>query len=333
MAGNVNFNTLLTTTLESRTGKLADVVTKNNALLYRLDERGNRKPVSGGSKIVEELEYGESDHVWYAGYDTISFTNPQILTAAEYAFKFLAAPVGMSGEELLKNSGKERVIDLMEAKIKNAEKTLRNEMSKGIYSDGTGSSGKQLTGLKALVADDPTTGTVGGINRATSGNEFWRNYADVKATAGEALTSATIYAAMNKAYLSCSRGTDKPDLIVADDKLYTLYESSLVPQQRFMDSKLADAGFTSLKFKGADVIYDGGIGGYCPEGHMYFLNTDYLKLRPHRERDFRLIGDRNRVAINQDAIYAIIGWAGNLTMSNAELQGVLVDYVKPTSAS
>ncbi len=330
MAGNVNFNNVLAVTLENRMGELADNVTKNNALLKRLNERGNRRPVSGGTKIVEEIAYNESDKVWYSGYDTISFTNPQVFTAAEYAWKLLAAPVGISGEELLQNSGKERVIDLMEAKIDNAEITLRNTMSKALYSDGTGSSGKEIGGLKLLVADDPTSGTVGGINRATTGNEFWRNYAKVETNA---LTTSTIYAAMNDAYLACSRGTDKPDLIVADDKMYTLYEQSLTPMQRFTDAKLADAGFQNIKFKGADVIYDGGIGGYCPNKHMYFLNTKYLKLRPHRDRDFKLIGDRNRVAINQDAIYAIIGWAGNLTMNNAQLQGVLVDAGADVSAS
>lgn len=322
MAGNVNFDDLLTTTLESRTGKLADNVTDNNALLSRLKERGNIRPISGGTKIVEELEYGESDTYWYSGYDTLTFNNPQLFTAAEYELKLLAAQIGCSGEELLKNSGRERVIDLMEAKIKNAEKSLANQMSVGIYSDGTGNSGKQLTGLKALVADDPTTGTVGGINRATSGNEFWRNQTS---TAGSALTASTIYAAMNGVFLACSRGSDKPDLIVADDSMFKTYEASLVPQQRFTNAKLGEAGFENLKFKGADVIYDGGIGGQCPSKHMYFLNTEYLKLRPHRERNFKLIGDRERVAINQDAIYRIIGWAGNLTMSNAQLQGVLID--------
>lgn len=330
MAGNVNFDNLLTTTLESRTGKLADNVTANNAILSRLKERGNIRPISGGSKIVEELEYGEGDTYWYTGYDTLTFNNPQLFTAAAYEMKLLAAPIGCSGEELLKNSGKERVIDLMEAKIKNAEKSLANQMSVGIYSDGTGNSGKQLTGLKALVADDPTSGTVGGINRATSGNEFWRNYAK---SFGTALTTSTIYGAMNDAYLACSRGSDKPDLIVADDTLYGIYEGSLVAQQRFVNAKLAEAGFENLKFKGADVIYDGGIGGKCPAGHMYFLNTEYLKLRPHRERNFKLIGDRERVAINQDAVYRIVGWAGNLTMSNAQLQGVIVDTTLSGSGS
>jgi uncharacterized protein YdbL (DUF1318 family) len=316
MVGNVNFDNLLTTTLESRTGKLADNVSDNNALLKRLKERGNIRPVSGGTKIVEELEYGESDSIWYTGYDKIDFTNPQLFSAAEFDLKLLAAPVGISGEELLKNAGKERVIDLLEAKIKNAEKTLKNQMSAAIYSDGTGSGGKQLTGLQALVSDAPTTGTVGGIDRAS--NEFWRNVAKTSA-----VTAENIYAAMNEVYLACSRGSDVPDLIVADDELYATYEASLGEKQRFTNAKLAEAGFTNLKFKSADVIYDGGVGGKCPAGHMYFLNTEYLRLRPHKERNFKLIGGE-RMAINQDAIYKIIGWAGNLTMSNAQLQGVLI---------
>lgn len=322
MPGNSLFDNVLTTTLENRTGKLADNMTKNNALLSRLNERGNIRPLDGGSSIVEEIEYGESDSYWYSGYDTLTFNGPQLYTAATYDWKLLAAPVGASGEEILKNSGRERVIDLVEAKLKNAVKTLKNQMSIALYSDGTGSSGKQLTGLKVLVADDPTTGTVGGINRATSGNEFWRNQAKVNTTA---LTTSTIKGEMQALYLKCSRGTDRPDLIVADDSMFTLYENSLVEQMRFTNNKLADAGFMNLKYKGADVIYDGGIGGACPQGHMYFLNTNYLRLRPHKDRQFKMIGERERVAINQDAVYHLIGWAGNLTMSNAELQGVLVD--------
>jgi hypothetical protein len=86
---------------------------------------------------------------------------------------------------------------------------------------------------------------------------------------------------------------------------------------------MAEAGFTTLKFKGADVVFDGGQGGACPAKHMYFLNTDYLYLRPHKDRNMKVIGG-DRMAINQDALYRIIGWAGNLTLSNAALQGVLV---------
>ena len=183
----------------------------------------------------------------------------------------------------------------------------------------TGSSGKEIGGLALLVADDPTTGTVGGIDRSVTGNEFWRN----QSLSGE-INKDNITQMMNNLYQKCTRGSDKPDLIVCDDKLYSLYDSTLMDMQRFTDPKMADAGFVSVKFKGADVIFDGGQGGYCPEDHMYFLNSDYIYLRTHKDRDMSVIGG-DRLAINQDAYYRIIGWAGNMTMSNAALQGVLIN--------
>ena len=323
---NTNYNEIFTSTLESRTAKLADNVSKNNALLTKLKSKGKVRPITGGSKILEELEYGEGDMVWYSGYDTINYTPKQLFTAAEYAIKLAAVPVAVSGEDMLKNSGKAQVLELMEKRIQNAEKTMGNQLSAAMYGDGTASNGKAIGGLKLLVADDPATGTVGNINRAASGNEFWRN----QSASVSGLTSENIMQAMNEMYLKCSRGIDKPDLIIVDDKLYSIYEQALQPQARFNNPKLAEAGFTNLKFKGADVIFDGGQGGYCPADHMYFLNTDYLYLRPHKDRNMKVIGG-DRLAINQDAMYRIIGWAGNMTMSNAALQGVLIN--QPVSSS
>ena len=256
--------------------------------------------------------------IWYSGYDTISYSPKQLFTAAEYALKLCAVPVAVSGEELLMNSGKEQVLDLFEKRIANAEKTLINKMAAAVYGDGTGSSGKEIGGLALLVADDPTSGTVGGIDRSATGNEFWRNQVE----SGD-ITKDNIKQLMSNVYFKCSRGSDKPDLIVCDDTLYSIYESTLMDLQRFSDPKIAEAGFISSRFKGADVVYDGGQGGNCPTNHMYFLNTDYIYLRTHKDRDMTVIGGDRR-AVNQDALYRIVGWAGNLTMSNAALQGVLI---------
>ena len=313
---NTNYDDIFTTTLEKRSRKLADNVSKNNALLSRLSAKGKIRTIDGGSKILEELEYGEGDMVWYGGYDQINYTPKQLFTSAEYALKLCAVPVAISGEDKLKNSGKEQMINLFEKRIENAEKTMKNKLSAALYGDGTGSSGKEIGGLRLLVADAPETGVVGGIDRAA--NEFWRN----QSVAG-AVTSENILSKMDEIYLKCCRGTDKPDLIVADNVMYSAYEQALQPNQRFTDPKMAEAGFTSLKFKGADVVFDGGQGGACPSKHMYFLNTDYIYLRPHKDRNMTVIGG-DRMAINQDALYRIIGWAGNLTMSNAALQGVLI---------
>ena len=318
---NETYNEIFTTTLENRSGTMTDAVSQNNALLNRLREKGHNRYIYGGSKILEELEYGEGDMSWYSGYDSIEYTPKQLFTAAEYSLKLCAVPVAISGEDMLKNSGKFQLMDLFEKRIDNAVKTMSNKMAEAIYGDGTDASGKAIGGLKLLVADAPETGTVGGINRATPGNEFWRNQS---VTADAALTPDNIRLAMDRMYLSLSRGVDKPDLIIAGNDMYSLFEQSLTAQQRFTDSKLADAGFTALRYKGADVVCDGGQGGNCPDGKMYFLNTNYIYLRSHKDRDMKVIGGE-RMAVNQDAIYKIVGWAGNMTMSNAALQGVLID--------
>ncbi|MBP3545610.1 MAG: phage major capsid protein [Alphaproteobacteria bacterium] len=318
---NSDYNDIFTTTLKNRSGQLADVVSNNNALLKRLQEKGHSRNISGGSKIVEELEYGQGDMTWYSGYDTIEYTPKQLFTAAEYSLKLCAVPVAISGEDMLKNSGHFQMMDLFEKRIENAVKTMSNKMAEAVYGDGTSAGGKAIGGLKLLIADAPETGVVGGIDRSTAGNEFWRNKSTTVATP---LTTDSIRPAMDKMYMSLNRGTDKPDLIVTGNDLYSLFEQSLTAQQRFTDSKLAEAGFETLRFKGADVVCDAGQGGCCPEDRMYFLNTNYLYLRSHQDRNMKVIGGE-RMSINQDAIYKIIGWAGNMTMSNAALQGVLIN--------
>ena len=323
---NANYNDVFTMTLESRTAKMADNMSKNNALLRKLQEKNNVRPILGGSKILEELEYGEGDVVWYSGYDTINYTPKQLFTAAEYAIKLAAVPVAISGEDLLKNSSHAQVMDLLLKRINNAEKSMANQLAYAMYGDGTASSGKSIGGLRLLVADDPTTGTVGNINRATSGNEFWRN----QSLSVNAVSKDNILEKMNNLYMACSRGHDKPDLIVADNTFYSTFEAALQDGQRFLNPNLADSGFNNLRFKGADVVFDGGQGGYCPENHMYFLNTDYLYLRTHKDRDMVVIGG-DRLSVNQDALYRIIGWAGNMTMSNAALQGVLINVPAASS--
>ena len=316
-----NLSEIITTTLRNRTGKLADNVTKNNALLARLKKKGKVKPADGGRTIVQELEYAENGtFMYYSGYDVLNTNVQDVFTAAEFDWKQAAVAVTISGLEQLQNAGKEKLIDLLESRIENAEKTMKNNIAIGLYADGTGSSGKEIGGLQLLVADTVTSGTVGGINQATY--TFWRNAVrDASDTAG-AVTSANVQAHMNTVYLSIARGGDHPDLIVADNNYYQAYLESLQTIQRVTNTELASAGFDNLKYMGADVIYDGGKGGGCPANHMYFLNTDYLHWRPHKDRNMVPIGG-DRMNTNQDAIVNLIAFAGNMTASNRSLQAVL----------
>ncbi len=319
-----NLTEIVTTTLRNRSGVLADNVTKNNAVLMRLREKGNVKPVSGGRTIVQELEYAEnSTFLYYSGYETLNIAQSDVLTAAEFDYKQAAVAVTISGLEELQNSGKEQVIDLLEARVKNAERTMMHNIYVGCYSDGTGTGGKQIGGLQLLVADTPTSGTVGGINRANY--SFWRNISyDATNDGGAAATTSNIQGYMNTVYVQLVRGTDRTDLIVADNNYWKLYLGSLQAIQRISDDKMAQAGFMNLKYMDADVVLDGGYGGAAPTNHMYFLNTNYIFFRPHKDRNMVPLNP-DRYAVNQDAIVKLIGFAGNMTMSNAFLQGILKD--------
>ncbi|MFM2289299.1 MAG: hypothetical protein RL684_2442 [Pseudomonadota bacterium] len=315
---------IVTTTLRNRTGKLQDNVTKNNALLNRLKKKGKVKKVSGGRTIVQEIEYAQNGTFKrYSGYESLNISPSDVFTAAEFNYAQAAVAVSISGLEMLQNSGPEQIIDLLDSRISNAEKTLLNNIALDCYSDGTADGGRQLGGLQLLISSTPTSGVVGGIDRSTTVGSFFRNVAFSGVTNGGApVTSANIQSYMNRLYLQLVRGADAPDLIVADNNYYRLYLESLQAIQRIQSEEMAEIGFQSLKYMGADVVLDGGYGGGAPVNTMFMANTDYLYFRPHSERFFAPIGD-DRFAVNQDAMVKLIGFAGNLTLSNGFLQGVL----------
>jgi hypothetical protein len=320
---------IIATTIQSRSGELADNLTNNNALLKRLKSKGNVRPFSGGNVILEEIMYNDpntNNANSYSGYEVLNIAPDSPISAAQYSITQYADSVTMSGLEMLQNSSKEAIIDLLDGRMQVSEARLINRIGSDIYGDGTGNGGKNITGLAAAIPDDPTTGTYGGINRANW--TFWQSKKYSGATDGGAAVSATnIQKYMTSLAIQLVRGNDKADLIVADNNYYSLYVQSLQAIQRITSEESAAGGFASLKFYGggtsADVVLDGGVGNACTANHMFFLNTNYIFLRPHKERNFVPIGGE-RQAINQDAIVKLYGWAGNLTTSNSFLQGVLI---------
>jgi len=328
---NSDISDIIATNIQSRTGELADNVTNNNALLRRLKERGNIKTFSGGNVILEEIMYNDSstnNTNSYSGYEVLNVSQNSPISAAQFSITQYASAVSISGLEQLQNSGKEAIIELLDGRMAVAEAQLANRIGGDIYLDGTGNAGKNITGLAAAVPDSPSSGTYGGINRATW--SFWRpvSYSG-SSDGGAAVSSSNITGYMDAVAVQLIRGTDKPDLIVADNNYYKLYLQSLQAIQRVTDSgsSMAGAGFASLKYYGAgmssDVVLDGGIGADATANHMWFLNTKYLRFRPHANRNFVPIGGE-RQAVNQDAIVKLIGWAGNMTCSGSQFQGVLI---------
>lgn len=321
--GNPAISDIVATTIESRTGKLADNVTKNNALLMSLKKGGNIMTFSGGTIITHELSFAANGNAgFYSGYDLLPVAGQDVISWAQYDIKQAACPVVISGLEMLQNSGKEQIIDLMEGRLQVAEASMANLISQGLYSDGTGSGGKTITGLDAAVPAGTSTGriatgTYGGIDRSVW--TFWRPWYQKDAS----LSSTTIQADMNGAWSNLVRGADRPNLIIMDNTAWTFYLASLQNQQRFTQAETGDLGFPTIKYMSCDVVLDGGIGGFATASTVYFLNTKYLKYRPHADRNFVPLSPNKRYAINQDAEVQIIGWAGNLTSGGDQFQGRL----------
>lgn len=322
---NSSYSDILATTIESRSGELADNLTNNNALLARLRQRGNVRPFSGGSVILEEIMYTDSSTSnvnSYSGYEVINVAPNSPISAAQFNIKQYASAVTMSGLEMLQNNSREAIIDLMEGRLKVAEGQLLNRISTDIYGDGTGNGGKNLDGLGIAVPTDPSTGTYGGINRSTW--SFWRSQLfKCTTTGGAAVSAANIQNYLNRATALAVRNADSPDLIVMDNVMWSFFVASMQAIQRVTDERNGALGFASLKYYGggvaADVVLDGGVSGNAPSTTAFLINTKYLFLRPHRERNFVPIGGE-RQSVNQDAVVKLIGWAGNVTCSSPRLQ-------------
>jgi hypothetical protein len=315
---NSVFTEMVTTTLRNHPSEVSDNVSANNALYSRLKKRGKIKALSGGYEIVRPLDYAENGtYQRYSGFDTLNVNASDVLTAAKFDWVQAAINVVASGKELRMNSGKEQLIDLAAARLKNAQRTAANNMSIDLYSSGA--LANQMGGLSHIIQTNGQ-GTVGGIDSATY--TFWRNKF-LEATGTNLVTKANIKGFMNTLYLDLVRGTDKPDLIVSSHDFFAMYWESLQDLQRYAESDSATAGFKSLKYVDADVIFDSNTNFATTAERMYFLNTNYLEMVEHREARWTTMDEK--MSVNQDGVVIPLLWMGNLTCSNRALQGILID--------
>lgn len=315
---NSTFTELVSTTFRKHRKEIKDNLSTRNALLKYMMKRGNTRKEDGGLTIATPLDYAANGtYQRYSDWDTLNISQSDVISSAEYQWRQIALNVVASGRELRINSGDSRIINLAKSRIKNAIRTFNNNFSSDLYSSG--SLTNQINGLQAIIADT-NTNTVGGIDANTW--TFWRNTV-YDASVNSVTPSATTIenGLMLPLWLSIDRGPDdQPDLIVSDNTYYQYFEGSQVSLKRYNDRSNADAGFVTLKYKNADVLFDGNSG--IPANHMYFVNTNYLELVVHQDADLAIMDDMR--PINQDGSVTPILWMGNLTCSNRKQQGVII---------
>lgn len=282
--------------------KLVDNIFDSDILLKRMKEKGGYESQNGGEKILQPLIYAQtSASGWYSGADTLSTTDNEQFTSAEYTWKQAYANITISGRDKMINSGDAAKVNLVKSKVMIAEKTLQDKIGDGLYSAGTDA--KSIVGLRVICG---TSKTVGGISQTTY--SWWASQADTS-------TTTLTIAALQSLYNLCSINNESPSIITATRANYNRYYAQLQPQQRFTDSETAKAGFANLMFNGTPFV----VSSKCPTGYIFMLNEQYLKLWYHPERDFKL--EPFQKVIGQDADNARVLWMGSLGSSNNRMHG------------
>ena len=262
----------------------------------------------------------------FRGYSVIPNQPANPVVQAKLVNANYVATVSISKEEMLLNRGNmEKLIDILKTQMQNAEDTLSELLTQGMFGDGTAVGEFQvIQGLKAAIKAD---NTYANIDRTAAGNAFWK--ANVDSTAYTVLdmkdqTSPSYMPyVMQGSYLAASH-KGSPDLIVTDKANFKLYQIIAQMTNLRFDNKEANLGFDSVAFgPGVQLIFD----DYCPASYMFFLNTkDWtLYVIPEANLDF----DKNEEGsiwlqpTDQLAKLAHIIWMGQLRLDTPRRQAVL----------
>lgn len=296
----LNIGELAATTLSLYEKSLSDNIFKDHVLMNHLKNNGGVVEKSGGVDMRFPLMYSTNSTVkTFTGTDSLDLTYQETVDAAVYDWKNYDVSITFTLTDELKNSGESQILDLLEAKIKQAEMSLAERLNDDLY-NGVEANGEVL-GLETMVA---ASGTIGEINGTA--NTFWRSYVD---STGEVLAIADMRTAKNTANLGS--GGKKVSIIVTTQTLYEKYFSLLTASYQMNpvvgkeSKRLGDAGFTAVELDGVPVTFD----EQCSSTAMYFLNVNNYKLAAHRDANFKVI--KKAEPTDQHLSVQHIVWSGN----------------------
>lgn len=325
----LTFDDILTTTLNEHRPNMVDNLYRASATLNGVTKGGVKKVLDGGARIIQPvLVTAPSGFSSYGGTDTFTTTINQRTDAAQYEWAQIGGTIGITGTQEILNAGKHARIRMVKAAIEIGEKEIRDQVNTMLLGDGTGNAAKDMLGLNAIISKAALT--VGGLSETTY--TAWapqRTYATTNVTGfGASQTSATGgYYAMQDTWSLCTDGTDSPDLLISAREPFLSYMIVIGQNTRYIisgdDNKLFAGWYGSL-FNGAPIVVERNalMGTYADDNAtIFFANTNYLDLWVHQDRNF--IVEPWQKPINQDARYAKLLFAGQLTVSNRRMQGVM----------
>lgn len=276
--GPANVDDILTTTLDKYRKKMTEQWLNSFAVTRKMMSSGNVKYEDGGNTIVEDVEYDDNATAAFVdSTDTVSTSINQIMTQAKFSWKMLAGTVGISDMDEAKNSGAEKMHDLMDVRVKNLENTFKKVLETALVGGVTANTKTPWSLLDIIDASNPALGNLGDIDRSTY--TWWA--ATEAGSAGSVATGAMD--AIRTAYLTTSRGlTDPVSYHITTQTIWAAYSKTLQPQQIFQNVDKADSEFTSLTFFNKPVFFSEGMSS----GTWLGINAEYLKMTINKNAQF-----------------------------------------------
>jgi hypothetical protein len=291
-----------------------DNVYNSNVLFYRW-YRNNKFTQQGGTQIEQPLMYSRmAAGGSYQGYQLLNVSPTDSVQNAAFPWAQYYTPVTVDGLTLLRADSPLAIADFVATQFKQAEMDMSDNLGAGLWSDGTNAT--DIIGLRVGVDNGTISSAYGAI--AHSGNAWWNSQID------STTTTMTLIALQNL-FGSCTQGGRSPTIIFSTQANYNRYWNlNLTPQQFPVqpggkDMQLAQAGFENLLFSGVPWLVDSHIPTSGSSGNIYFLNEDYVQVVTASRADFHL--QDFQTPVNQDAMTALLLWAGNLVLSNIQRQG------------
>lgn len=274
MAANVG--QVIASSWETYVGtKPEDNIHDDYFLQAHMKANGGFKSLDGGRDVRASLEYALNPNVgWVTETDQLPIGKPDTFDEANYNWKILAGTASFTEFERAINQGGGQKFDLLEARLENLRQTLFSFVNAMLFGSA---SGNIPGGLADLVSTTPSTGTVGGINRASF--TFWRNNQVTGTQTSTAFDN--LRSSLGQAYDLASNGISGqyPDLVVTTQTVYRGYEKLLVANERILRESGSDKGVSGFKpktlmFRDVPIYWDND----CGSALAYVLNFRNFRL-------------------------------------------------------
>lgn len=266
-------STVLASVLTKSRKKLIMASVRSNALMAWAFAQDRVETEDGGYNITNPLTVGRNPNVTaYEYYDQLPVAQTNEFTSVEYRWSRVAGTVIISDQEEDENTGDSMIFKLMKAKLDVLEESIKEKFSEYLYAAGGGS---DPLGLASLIPDDPTTGTLGTINRATETQ--WRTSAyDFNG----GIDATNVEEAFDDVLMDLTIKSDKPDLILCGRNMFRTYRAAVRDKivMNLSDTsngkRMMDLGFGGMSHQNIPLVYDED----CPVNKVYFINSKYLRL-------------------------------------------------------